>query len=266
MFLLGQDYGQPNVLSGYTFTNTDDGSPQSNGISADVNCASAPWRCEHRWPAIAGMVRFHNAAGTTAMSRKVSSSSNRISFSRGSVGSVVINRDSSSWTTTVQTDVPAGTYCNVINNCANSITVSGGSFTVTVGAYDAVAFYVGGGKGSTTTTTSSAPAPTGGSGTVVVSFAETATTSYGQGVYLVGSSAQLGSWSTSNAIALTRDAGTSQTGVWRVSVTLPASQTSTYKFVKLNNSDRSLVAWESDPNRSLTTNASGTQTVTTTWR
>lgn len=213
------------------------------------------------------MVRFHNAAGTTAMTRKVASGSNRISFSRGSIGTVVINRDSSTWTTTVQTDVPAGTYCNVINNCASSITVSGGSFTVSVGAYDAVAFFVGGkASGASPTTTGSTPAPTGGSGTVVVSFAETATTAYGQSVYLVGSSSQLGSWQTSNAIAMTRDSGTSQTGVWRVSVTLPASQTSSYKFVKLNTSDRSLVAWESDPNRSLTTNASGTQTVTTTWR
>ncbi|KAK4054694.1 hypothetical protein OIO90_003506 [Microbotryomycetes sp. JL221] len=194
---------------------------------------------------------WHNAVGTAAMSRAVAASNNRISFGRGSIAHVAINNEGSAWSTTIATDVPSGTYCNVITNCATTVTVSGGSFTATIAAYDAVAFFVGGGSSPTggsptaTRTTTAGPTATGGSGMVSVTFQETASTEYGQGVYLVGSISQLGSWSPANSIKMTRnDTSTSKTGIWTVTLTLPASTSFQYKFVKLNNNDKSVVAWE----------------------
>ncbi|KAK4054180.1 hypothetical protein OIV83_001206 [Microbotryomycetes sp. JL201] len=275
IFTLASDYGQPLVLSSYEFTDSDAGAPiDSNGLVLDTTCFSNGWRCDHRWDAIKGMVGWHNAVGAAAKTRAVSASTNRISFSRGSIGHVAINNEGSAWSATIATDLPAGLYCNVVNNCASTVTVAGGSFTATIAAYDAVAFYVGGptpGGGSsatpTRTTSSAGPTGTSGTGSVSVTFSETASTEYGQGVYLVGSLSQLGSWSPANSIKMTRaDTSSSKSGTWSVTVTLPASTSFQFKFVKLNNSDKSLVAWESDPNRSATTNSSGSQTVTSSWR
>ncbi|KAM0789526.1 hypothetical protein ACM66B_000341 [Microbotryomycetes sp. NB124-2] len=272
IFTLASDYGQPLVLSSYEFTDSDAGAPiDSNGLVLDTTCFSNGWRCDHRWDAIKGMVGWHNAVGTASKTRAVSASNNRISFARGSIGHVAINNEGSAWSVSIATDLPAGTYCNVINNCATTITVAGGSFSTTIAAYDAVAIYVGGPTSSTgtptRTTTTAGPTGTAGSGSVSVTFSETASTEYGQGVYLVGSLSQLGSWSPSNSVKMTRsDTSSSKTGVWSVTVTLPASTSFQFKFVKLNNSDKSLVAWESDPNRSATTVSSGSQTVSSTWR
>ena len=48
-----------------------------------------------------------------------------------------------------------------------------------------------------------------------------------------------------------------------VTVNLPASTYIEYKYI---NVDGSTIIWESDPNNSITTPASGTYTVNDTWR
>ncbi|KAL6231489.1 hypothetical protein BDW75DRAFT_247874 [Aspergillus navahoensis] len=131
-----------------------------------------------------------------------------------------------------------------------------------------------GSSSSTTSTTSTATSTTASSPTscasatsVPVTFNALVTTSYGENVYLAGSISQLGSWSTSSAIALSASRYTSSNPLWTVTVNLPVGATFEYKYIK-KESDGSTV-WESDPNRSYTvpTGCSGvTATESGTWR
>lgn len=134
---------------------------------------------------------------------------------------------------------------------------------------------VGSGSGSDTTSTSSTtktstatPSATCvGATTVPVTFNELATTGYGETIYITGSIDQLGSWSSSSAIALSASSYTSSNPLWTVTVNLPAGNAFEYKFIK-KKAEGSIV-WESDPNRSYTvpTVCSGTTATTTaTWR
>ncbi|KAJ6009181.1 hypothetical protein N7522_004197 [Penicillium canescens] len=118
-------------------------------------------------------------------------------------------------------------------------------------------------KTSTTASSTTCTAAT----SVAVTFNELVTTTYGENVYVVGSISQLGSWSTSSAIALSASSYTSSNPLWTTTISLPVGTTFEYKFIK-KESDGSIV-WESDPNRSYTvpTGCSGTTaTASATWR
>ncbi|WP_458351660.1 carbohydrate-binding module family 20 domain-containing protein [Micromonospora schwarzwaldensis] len=95
---------------------------------------------------------------------------------------------------------------------------------------------------------------------VATSFAVTATTVYGQNVFVVGNVAALGGWNPAGAVALSP----ATYPVWRATVDLPPNTAVEYKYVK-KNPDGS-VTWESGANRSFTTPAGGTRTATDTWR
>lgn len=115
----------------------------------------------------------------------------------------------------------------------------------------------------TSTTTATCIAAT----TIPVTFNELVTTKYGENIYLVGSISQLGSWSTSSAIALSSTSYTSSNPLWTATINLPVGTSFEYKFIK-KGTDGS-ISWESDPNRSYTvqTGCSGTTaTASATWR
>ncbi|KIY63917.1 carbohydrate-binding module family 20 protein [Cylindrobasidium torrendii FP15055 ss-10] len=112
----------------------------------------------------------------------------------------------------------------------------------------------------TTCQTSGGGSGGGGAGTVPVTFKVTATTVYGQNIYLTGSVDALKNWSPSDAILLS----SSSYPVWSVTVNLPASTKIEYKYVRKDGSGA--VTWLADPNNSLTTPASGDYTVNDTWR
>ncbi|KAK4498647.1 hypothetical protein PRZ48_009157 [Zasmidium cellare] len=115
---------------------------------------------------------------------------------------------------------------------------------------------------TTTSTGGCSPTPTA----INVLFKETATTTYGENVFIVGSISQLGNWDTSNAIALSAANYTSTNNLWFVTVNnLPVGTTFQYKYIR-KESDGS-IQWESDPNRSYTVPAScNGATETDTWR
>ena len=74
------------------------------------------WVCEHRRTTIANMVSFRIATAGEPVSNWQNiggASSNHISFGRGAKGFVAINRTPSAATTTYQTSLPAGSYCDV---------------------------------------------------------------------------------------------------------------------------------------------------------
>ncbi|KAJ1305234.1 hypothetical protein OPQ81_000263 [Rhizoctonia solani] len=99
----------------------------------------------------------------------------------------------------------------------------------------------------------------GGSGTVAVTFTETATTVYGENIYITGSVDALANWSPDNALLLS----SANYPNWSITVNLPAGTTIQYKYIRKYNG---AVTWESDPNRSITTPSSGTYTENDSWR
>jgi len=123
------------------------------GGYAQVEGGSSPtggWECNHRWAPIANMVGFFNAVGTAGMTHVVTSGSNQLAYGRGSTGFVALNNAGSAWKTTFTTSLPNGSYCDIISGkklgkkCTGAtIKVSGGKFSITVSAHNAVAIYTG---------------------------------------------------------------------------------------------------------------------------
>ncbi|HZI05435.1 MAG TPA: carbohydrate binding domain-containing protein, partial [Archangium sp.] len=93
-----------------------------------------------------------------------------------------------------------------------------------------------------------------------VTFNETASTVVGQNIYVVGSIAALGNWSTASAILLSPD----NYPTWRVALSLPGSTSFEYKYIKKDGNGN--VTWESGTNRTATTPATGAVTLNDTWK
>ncbi|KAH9058949.1 glycoside hydrolase [Lactarius deliciosus] len=265
VFSLAHPYGRTSVLSSYTnFYNNDAGAPNSGTGSCTGNVGTNGWT-------IAGMVGFRNQVGSAPLTGWISPSSQRIAFSRGSLGFVAINNADSEWSATFMTGLPAGSYCNVVDGTSAAVMCPGTAFTIsndgslvaTVGARQAIAVHVG----------------ALGSGTIMpkvaqqvpVLFYENATTIYGDvsnsssrrphlTFFVLGSVPQLGNWDPSNAIPL----DPTNYPVWAATAYLPPNTAFQYKFIRKESNGN--VVWESDPNRQDTTPASGTQSVVTSWR
>lgn len=158
--MLAFPYGKPQVMSSFAFDNSDQGPPAyADGTTQPVheggkiNCFGE-WVCEHRWPAIAGMVGFRNATQSVAeVTDWWSNGVNQIAFGRGGLGFVAINREAAPLTHTFQTQLPQGRYCNVVQGdvmadgtaCANDAEVvlvnRAGQFTATLPEMSALAIH-----------------------------------------------------------------------------------------------------------------------------
>lgn len=101
---------------------------------------------------------------------------------------------------------------------------------------------------------------------VAVTFKEKVTTSVGQTIKIAGSIAQLGSWDTSKAPALSASQYTSSNPVWSTTLNLPAGTSFEYKFIKVESSGS--VSYESGSNRQYTVpkTCATTASVETTWK
>ncbi|MBZ9752933.1 glycosidase [Deinococcus sp. HMF7604] len=130
-----------------------------------------------------------------------------------------------------------------------SATVTAGKLPVTLGA-GKMGIYRAGASG------------TGGGGTAVpVTFQVTASTYFGQDVYLLGDRSELGAWNTASALALTPSNCSGSTCTWKTTVSLPPSAALQFKFVKKPGDSGASVTWEGGSNRTYTVPASGTGTV-----
>ncbi|MEU4693616.1 carbohydrate-binding module family 20 domain-containing protein [Actinoplanes sp. NPDC023714] len=256
VFTLAWPYGAPDINSGYEFSDHDAGPPNGGTVNA---CYSDGWKCQHAWRQIGNMVGFRNAVSGTAVTNWWSNGGDQIAFGRGSRGYVAINHESSSLTRTFQTSLPAGNYCDVQHgdpsSCAGATyTVnSSGQFTATIAPGEAVAIYVGATGGVTPTTS---PTSVAGGAT----FGVNATTTLGQNIFVVGNQSALGNWAPANAVALS----SATYPVWKGTVALPAGTSFEYKYLR-KNADGS-VTWESGANRTATVPASGSVTLSDTWR
>ncbi|XP_006456377.1 hypothetical protein AGABI2DRAFT_211295 [Agaricus bisporus var. bisporus H97] len=150
IFSLAHPYGTPTIISSYNIPNNDAGAPNGGSGSCSTTGGANGWLCQHRFVAITGMVGFRNNVGSATLNNWVSPQSQQIAFGRGSLGYVAINNGNSQWSSTFTTSLPDGTYCDVIRGTVSngrcsgpSYTVSGGRFTATVLARDAIAIHTG---------------------------------------------------------------------------------------------------------------------------
>ncbi len=155
VFMLAWPYGEPTVMSSYSFTDPDAGpaSTDQSGTTKDTACGSDAWECEHRWQSTEGMVGFHNVVkGTGVELWWEDPSGNSVAFARGDRGYVIVNNATSPLAgRSFQSRMPPGTYCDVVHGamvdgkCTGpSVTVKAdGWFTADVADLDALAIHVG---------------------------------------------------------------------------------------------------------------------------
>eukprot|EP00435_Cladocopium_sp_Y103_P011270 s325_g2.t3 len=149
VFMLAHSYGYPKVMSSYNFDSHDQGPPDvpvhgTGGLA----CFNGAWVCEHRYPEIANMVAWRQAAGTGAPEAFLSSDDgNGAFFCRSSSACVALNRGSGSWLVKVKTTLPAGQYYDVlrainVSACPFVRVEADGSAQLLVPSTSAVAFHV----------------------------------------------------------------------------------------------------------------------------
>ncbi len=86
----------------------------SPSFKSDMTCdENSGWVCEHRWPAIRNMALFRSVTSGTGVNN-IQTSDNCIAFSRGNKGFFALNNGYNTWSTSFQTGLPAGSYCDVI--------------------------------------------------------------------------------------------------------------------------------------------------------
>ncbi|XP_034951009.1 alpha-amylase 2-like [Chelonus insularis] len=120
-FMLAHPYGNPQIISSFAFDHSDQGPPaddQGNIISPtiheDKSCGNG-WICEHRWRQIYKMVHFRNSVINTDITNWWDNGHNQIAFSRGNKGFIAINADNIDLKQKIQTNLPAGKYCDIIS-------------------------------------------------------------------------------------------------------------------------------------------------------
>ncbi|KAJ0304141.1 hypothetical protein COL516b_006031 [Colletotrichum fioriniae] len=160
-----------------------------------------------------------------------------------------------------------GSATSVPGTC-QATSIAGSYSSATATSFPANQTPGGGGGSPTGTTTGATPTATGCpiASSVLVTFNARVVTQFGQTIKLVGSTAALGSWNPSNAIALSASGYTSANPIWSVTIELPAGTTFQYKYI--NVASGGAVTWESDPNRSYTvpSTCSSTATKSDTWQ
>ncbi|WP_431727602.1 carbohydrate-binding module family 20 domain-containing protein [Verrucosispora sp. TAA-831] len=271
-FMMAHPYGRPQLMSSYAFGSVHGQGPPStsNGTTLAADCTGSAWICEHRNPGVAGMPGFRNAVAGTGIGSVVTDGNGRLAFARGNRGYAAFNATNSAWSRSFATSLPDGRYCNVGRGAydrstgacpGGAVTVSGGAFTASIAADQAVALHVearlDGATPTPTVSPTGSPTPTASPSVPAGStrFTATVSTDLGQEVYVVGSIPALGSWNPANGVKLSTTSGSYPT--WTGSVSVPAGTAFEWKLVKVGNGS---VQWENDPNRTGTAGSALTAT------
>ncbi|HSR70688.1 MAG TPA: carbohydrate-binding module family 20 domain-containing protein [Acidobacteriota bacterium] len=262
-FMMTWPYGYARAMSSYHYSDFNQGPPSdSSGNTDDVynggggdDCNSTDWVCEHRSPYIANLVGFRNYVVGESVTNWWDNGTDLISFSRGSKGWVVINKESSDANQWFDTNLAAGQYCEAVSggidgsNACNGRTVvvnNSGWAKVKTASNDVTAIHIGAKRSMD-------------SGKSYNHFqCENGSTNWGENIYVVGSISALGSWNTANARILNPD----HYPYWQAVLDdLPANTYVEWKCIK-KDSGGNVLQWESGSNNSFTTASNGTQTST----
>eukprot|EP00095_Tigriopus_kingsejongensis_P000508 maker-scaffold367_size194084-snap-gene-0.49 protein:Tk00508 transcript:maker-scaffold367_size194084-snap-gene-0.49-mRNA-1 annotation:"hypothetical protein DAPPUDRAFT_64687" len=126
--MLATEYGFSRVMSSYEFENSDQGPPSDANfgtnnvpINEDGSCGGG-WVCEHRWNPIAKMVQFSNAVAGAPQDH-FWSDGDSAGLARVGKGFFAMTQRAD-FSKSVQTGLPAGDYCNIIDSCASSVSVA----------------------------------------------------------------------------------------------------------------------------------------------
>jgi len=147
-FMLAHPQGgnHPRIMSSFSFDDSSQGPPQdadgnivSRGIDSKQQCTGG-WVCEHRWPAIANMIKFRAATDGTVVRSFTTVGENKASFCRGNKGFIAINNNlERDMRATLDVCLPDGRYCDVISGdvvnglCSGSfVDVKGGKANISL--------------------------------------------------------------------------------------------------------------------------------------
>ena len=261
IFMLAWPYGHAQLHSGYRFGNHDDGPPAASPFDASGNpLINQSWDFIHRWSNISNMVKFRSTVAGTGVDGFVQGTVNQIAFARGAKGFVAINNDGAAWNASLQTMLPAGTYCNVTQGQLNAAGTACTGGSLMVGSSGLVTVSIPGNNGASTPAVAMHINQKVGStpvcSTVSVKFrVANANTITGQSVYVAGNQSALGNWSGGTGNLLTQEAAGANTA-WSRTLQLPPATAIQYKFMKKGGGVAD--AWE----RNQTT-TSGNRQVTT---
>lgn len=146
--MLAYPYGTPQVYSSFAWEQTYDSPPaDADGFVTPTDCGSEAWICVHRDPAVRAMVTFHRAVAGAPLANVQDDGVNLLAFSRGSKGFFAVNNAATPVTTTLQTGLRPGRYCDTVDaarrgvRCTDAQVVVGrdGRAEVTVGAKSTLA-------------------------------------------------------------------------------------------------------------------------------
>ena len=266
IFMLAWPYGSAQLHSGFRFTNYDQAAPSASPFDANgAPLINQSWDFIHRWSDISNMVAFRAVTSGQGVDYFVNGTGNQIAFGRGAKGYVAINNESAVWNASLQTLLPAGTYCNVAHGVLNAAGTACTSDSVTVASNGVISISIPANGGSVVPAVAlHINQKVGGSGgggtctTVPVTFrVASANTVVGQNVYVVGNRAELGNWVQGSSNQLTIE-GSGANVPWSRTFQLPPSTAIQYKFMKYGVA----TVWESNQstgsgNREATTPACG---------
>ena len=254
IFMLAWPYGSAQLHSGFRFTNYDQAPPSASPFDASGNpLINQQWDFIHRWSDISNMVAFRSATSGQGVDNFTSGTGNQIAFGRGAKGYVAINNDTAAWNVSLQTLLPAGTYCNVVHGQLTADKTACTSDSVTVASNGVITLSIPGNGGSTVPAVAlHINQKVGGSGgggscsTVSVTFrVANANTVVGQNVYVVGNRAELGNWTPGSSDMLNIE-GSGANVPWSRTFQLPPSAAIQYKFMKYGVT----TVWESNQSTS----------------
>lgn len=141
VLMLAGDYGMPVLYSGYAFSDRDAGPPQDDaGLVADATCSpdagpdaafdDGAWVCQHRWPGIAGMVQWRDAAAGGAVGHVQNEPRSTLAYARADRAFLVVNRDDEPVSGTWQTGLAEGEYCDLADGPQRDGDCAGASVAV----------------------------------------------------------------------------------------------------------------------------------------
>ncbi len=255
IFMLAWPYGAAQLHSGFRFTNFDQAPPSASPFDANGNpLINQQWDFIHRWSDIANMVAFRSTTSGQGVDYFTNGTVNQIAFGRGAKGYVAINNDGAAWNASLQTLLPAGTYCNVVHGQLTADKTACTSDSVVVGSNGVISVSIPGNGGATVPAVAlhinqKVTGSGGGGGTcttVPVTFrVANANTVVGQDVYVVGNRSELGSWTPTTGDKLTIE-GSGANVPWSRTIQLPPSTAIQYKFMKYGVN----TVWESNQSTS----------------